>query len=117
EANHDERGIVWPRELAPYDVHLVALQANRPEVSWPAEELYRDLQAAGLAVLYDDRDDTPGVKFNDADLLGLPLRVTISPRTLEKEVLELKLRVQSDSTLVPLSRAIEEVTGALQGSP
>jgi prolyl-tRNA synthetase len=70
EANHDERGILWPRELAPYDVHLVALQADRPEVSQPAEELYRGLQAVGLAVLFDDRDETPGVKFNDADLLG-----------------------------------------------
>ncbi len=115
EANHDERGIVWPPALAPYDVHLVALQVDRSQVRQPAEELYERLQTSGLAVLYDDRDETPGVKFNDADLLGMPLRAIISPRTLEKGALELKRRPQTETTLVPLEQAVEEVNRALQG--
>ncbi|HEU4759809.1 MAG TPA: His/Gly/Thr/Pro-type tRNA ligase C-terminal domain-containing protein, partial [Dehalococcoidia bacterium] len=114
EANHDERGIVWPRELAPYDVHLVALQPDRPEVSQAAGELYERLQDAGLAVLYDDRDETPGVKFNDADLLGLPLRVTVSPRTLEKGSLELKARTAAEAALAPIEGGLEAVRRALQ---
>src|SRR3989304_4009574 len=84
EANHDERGIIWPAAIAPFQVHLVALQPEREDVRGAADELYAGLQADGLEVLYDDRDETPGVKFNDADLLGMPLRVTVSPRTLEK---------------------------------
>ena len=115
EANHDEAGIIWPRALAPYDVHLVGLQADRPQVQQAAEELYQRLQDSGLAVLYDDRDETPGVKFNDADLLGMPLRATISPRTLEKGALELKRRTQAETTLAPMERAVEEVSKALQG--
>ena len=115
EANHDERGIVWPRELAPYDVCLVALQVDRTDVWEAAEELYQRLQDAGVAVLYDDRDETPGVKFNDADLLGMPLRVTVSPRTLEEDAVELKRRTQAETALAPLQRAVEEVRRALHG--
>ncbi len=114
EANHDEAGIIWPRELAPYDVHLVALQADRPQVGEAAGELYQRLQDSGLAVLYDDRDETPGVKFNDADLLGMPLRATVSPRTLEKGSVELKRRTESEAAFVPLERAVEELKAALQ---
>ena len=114
EANHDERGIIWPRELAPYDVHLVALQSGRPQVQEAAEGLYERLQTSGLAVLFDDRNETPGVKFNDADLLGMPLRATVSPRTLEKDSLELKRRTGTETTLVPLERAVEETSRALQ---
>ena len=113
EANHDERGIVWPRELAPYDVCLVALQVDRTDVWEAAEELYQRLQDAGVAVLYDDRDETPGVKFNDADLLGMPLRVTVSPRTLAKGTVELKRRTQDRTALAPLQQAVEELRRAL----
>ncbi len=113
EANHDERGITWPRELAPYDVHLVALQPDRPEVRRAADALYERLQDGGLSVLYDDREETPGVKFNDVDLLGLPLRVTVSPRTLEKGSLELKGRTQAAAELAPLEGALEAVGRAL----
>jgi len=115
EANHDKAGIIWPRELAPYDVHLVALQADKPQVKEAAGELYERLQESGLGVLYDDRDETPGVKFNDADLLGMPLRATLSPRTLEKGSLEIKRRTEAEAVLAPLDRAVEEVNQALQG--
>ncbi len=115
EANHDERGIIWPAEIAPFQVHLVALQPEREDVRSAAEELYARLQASGLEVLYDDRDETPGVKFNDADLLGMPLRVTVSPRTLEKGSLELKRRLETESELVALKDAPSRIRGAISG--
>jgi prolyl-tRNA synthetase len=113
EANHDEAGIVWPRPLAPYDVHIVAIQPEKAEVRETAERLYDELSSAGIAALYDDRDETPGVKFNDADLLGMPLRVTVSPRNLEKGSLEVKGRTDGEAQLVPLDGAMESVRGAL----
>lgn len=105
EANHDDRGIIWPEELAPYRVHLVALNIDRDEVRAAAESLYGELDQAGLTVLYDDRPESAGVKFNDADLYGMPWRVTISPRTLEKGAVELKRRTEKDAELVPLADA------------
>jgi len=105
EAGHDEQGIIWPPQLAPYDTHLVALSMDRPDIVQACERLYEELQQAGISVLYDDRDESPGVKFNDADLLGMPLRLTVSPRTLEKESVEVKRRSEKESTLVPLSEA------------
>jgi prolyl-tRNA synthetase len=113
EANHDEQGIIWPPEIAPFQVHLVALQPERQEVREAAEELYRRLPSDGVSVLYDDRDETPGVKFNDADLLGMPLRVTVSPRNLEKGSLELKRRTDAESALVPLDGAVAEIKAAI----
>jgi prolyl-tRNA synthetase len=110
EANHDERGIVWPAEIAPFGVHLVALNPDRSEVRLAANLLYDELLLRGVEVLYDDREESPGVKFADADLLGMPLRVTVSPRTLEKESVELKRRTEKETTLVPVGEAIEKVT-------
>ena len=74
-----------------------------------AERLYEELRAAGFAVLYDDREETPGVKFNDADLLGIPFRVTVSPRTLQKDSVELKKRSEKESELVPLDGIVEKL--------
>jgi len=114
EANHDEKGIMWPPSVAPYQAHLVALNPDRPPVAEAAERLYADLQAAGVEVLYDDREESPGVKFNDADLLGMPLRVTISPRTLEKGSVELKRRREQESSLAALGEAVASIAGAVQ---
>ncbi len=114
EANHDEAGIVWPRSLAPYDVHMVAIQPDKPDVREVAERLYEELSDAGIPVLYDDRDETPGVKFNDADLLGMPLRVTVSPRNLEKGVVELKGRTAGESRTAPVGDAVGAVREALR---
>ena len=105
EANHNEQGIIWPLQLAPYDTHLVALSMDRPDVTQACERLYEELQQAGIPVLYDDRDESPGVKFNDADLLGMPLRLTVSPRTLASQSVEVKRRTEKESTLVPLGEA------------
>jgi len=117
EANHDEKGIMWPASLAPFDAHLVALSTDRPGVVEAADRLYADLQAAGIDVLYDDREESPGVKFNDADLLGMPLRVTVSPRTLEKAAVELKGRRETEPTLYPLERAAAEVRACITPPP
>jgi prolyl-tRNA synthetase len=93
EAHHDERGIAWPASIAPYDVHLVGLGLARDaDVAADADRLYDELRAAGLEVLYDDRDESPGVKFNDADLIGIPLRLTVSSRNHKAGVVELQRR-------------------------
>ena len=104
EQNHDVKGIVWPLPIAPYGIYLCPLYREGSKVVEVAERLYVELEAEGLEVLFDDRDESPGVKFNDADLLGLPTRVTISPRTLEKNSVEIKWRSEKESQLVPLER-------------
>jgi prolyl-tRNA synthetase len=103
ELNHDDRGIVWPVSVAPYHVYLCPLYKEGSPVAGVADKLYNDLENAGIEVLFDDREESPGVKFNDADLLGIPFRVTVSPRTLEKNGVELKKRSQKESEIVPLS--------------
>jgi prolyl-tRNA synthetase len=110
EANHDDKGIVWPRELAPFDLHIVAIQADKAGVGETAERLYEELASAGLRVLYDDRDETPGVKFNDADLLGTPLRVTVSPRNMEKGGVEVKGRTEAEARVVGLDAVAAELS-------
>jgi len=110
EASHDERGIIWPRELAPYDVHLVGLGFDKPGVRESAEQVYQQLVDAGLDVLYDDREEgSAGVKFNDADLLGMPVRVTVSPRSIENGGAEVKRRTVKDAQIVPLTDASSAV--------
>ncbi len=110
EQNHDDKGIIWPEPIAPYHIYLCPLYREGSRVAEVAENLYAQLEAEGLEVLFDDREESPGVKFNDADLLGIPFRVTISPRTLEKDSVELKRRSQKESELVPL----EKVAGRLK---
>lgn len=106
EEHNDEHGLILPITIAPYQVHLV----NLSKKSNAAEEIYVDLQAAGVEVLFDDRDDSPGVKFNDADLIGLPLRITVGDRGLKKGGVELKRRDTGNSELIPLS----DIVGAVQ---
>ena len=110
EQYHDDQGLIWPVSIAPYDAHLVLLRGkedNHPELA--AEKLYTDLQAAGIEVLFDDRDESPGVKFNDADLIGLPLRITVAPRSLQAGGCEFKRRDQAGRELVPLEQAVARV--------
>ena len=101
EQSHDERGIIWPLDIAPYLIHLITLGTN-PQVIETAEALYEDLQARGYETLYDDRDASAGVKFNDADLIGIPLRLTVSPRTLQAGGMEGKLRHEKEYQIVTL---------------
>ncbi len=110
---HDERGILWPKTVAPFQVHLVTVGLDRPEVVEQAEKLYVELQRSDIEVLYDDRDESAGVKFMDADLLGMPLRVTVSPRTLQQQCVELKPRRSEEARLAPIATAVEDIRAAL----
>jgi len=101
EAHHDEHGLVWPLAVAPYPIHLLALTSKgSPETQATAERLYAELTAAGLEPLYDDRLESPGVKFTDADLIGLPVRLTISERGVKAGGVELKRRDSQARELV-----------------
>jgi prolyl-tRNA synthetase len=102
EQSHDDRGIIWPLPIAPYHVYLCPLYREGSEVQNIAENLYAELEAEGLEVLFDNREESPGIKFNDADLLGMPIRITVSPRTLEKNSIEMKRRSEKETQLVPL---------------
>jgi prolyl-tRNA synthetase len=101
EACHDEKGIVWPMAIAPYHVHVLSLGVDK-EVLNSANKLYEDLKARGIEVLYDDRDDSPGVKLKDSDLIGIPIRIVISKRTLENNSVEFKLRSIAESEIVKI---------------
>jgi prolyl-tRNA synthetase len=105
EQNHDENGIIFPIPLAPFEVVILPLQMHEAEVVTASEKIYRELSKSGLDVLLDDRDLRAGVKFNDADLLGTPVRVTVGMRNLKKGHVEMKLRSEKESSQVPLQDA------------
>jgi prolyl-tRNA synthetase len=105
ERHHDGDGLIWPETVAPYRVHLVRLPGGE-EI---AERVYTDLHAAGIDVLFDDRDDRAGVKFKDADLMGLPIRVTLGERALKSGGAEVKFRNSGESRIVPLSDLVDTV--------
>ena len=110
ETSNDEDGIVWPITIAPHQVYLVSLATRRtPEVTQAAEQIYGQLLEAGIEILYDDRDERAGVKFNDADLLGIPIRLTVGARGLKNGVAELKLRRSDESREVPLDAIVDQV--------
>jgi prolyl-tRNA synthetase len=109
EQSHDDKGIIWPLSVAPYQVYFCPLSLDKPEVLPTAEKIYQELQKEGIEVLFDDRDDSPGVKFNDADLLGIPLRLTLSPRTLQSQSVEAKWRTEKEARLLPLENLADEV--------
>ena len=114
EQNHDEKGIAFPATIAPYQVHLVGLNLADEQVAEEAERLYQELQDQGIEVLFDDRtEQTAGVKLNDVDLLGLPVRLVVSPRNMKAGVVEFKQRLDETSSLVPTG----EVVAALQALP
>ena len=106
EAHPDEQGICFPISVAPYHVHCVAMTQRAPEVAEIAERLSHEAWAQGIEILLDDRDATPGVKFNDADLIGLPLRVTIGPRSLKAGGVELKYRTQEETRIIPIDEMV-----------
>jgi len=113
EVHNDDFGLIWPISVAPYHVHLVALGPEASEARAVADQLHEDLVTAGIEVLYDDRDRSPGIKFNDADLIGLPLRITVARRGLAKGAVEFKLRREKERDFVPLSEAIPEIRSRL----
>ena len=113
EQNHDDAGIIWPPAVAPYDVHIVVIGFDKADVAASVAETEAALQAAGLSVLTDDRDERPGVKFNDADLLGMPVRLTMSPRNLKAGVVEVKARTAEAAETVPAEEVVERVRALL----
>jgi len=114
EQNHDERGIIFPIPLAPFEVIILPLQVHESLVMEKAEEIYKALSANHVDVLIDDRDERAGVKFNDADLLGIPVRVTVGLRGVKKGEIEIKLRSRTDMTSVSFDRAPAFIRGAVK---
>ena len=106
ETHHDENGLVWPMSIAPYEVILTVVKVDHEESMGCAERLYDELRAAGVDVLLDDRDGRPGVKFADAELIGIPLRVTIGPRGLENSIVELTARADGERHDVPVDDVV-----------
>jgi len=109
EQSHDDKGIIWPLSVAPYQVYLCPLHVDNPELASTAEDMYQKLEEKGIEVLFDDRDESPGVKFNDADLLGIPLRLTLSPRTLKNHGMEMKWRREKQAQILPLAGLAAEI--------
>jgi prolyl-tRNA synthetase len=108
EASHDEKGIIWPKNVAPFQVHLISLGAKENLIS-SAGDLYNKLKMEGFEVLYDDRDERAGKKFNDADLIGIPVRLVISERTLEEGQVEWKERSSADAKMVKITSLIDDL--------
>lgn len=104
----DDKGLVWPAAIAPYRVHMVPLKYEEEETRRVSDEIYTQLNDLGIDVLLDDRDARAGVKFNDADLIGIPLRITIGPKALKQNCVELKLRTESESNLIPIDECPEK---------
>jgi len=109
EQNHDKDGIIFPIPIAPYEVVILPLQMNEKDVVDTSERLYKELADNGLDVLLDDRDMRAGFKFKDADLLGTPLRITIGTRNLKNDQVEMKLRAEGESSLVPIGDSISTI--------
>ncbi|TFG67317.1 MAG: hypothetical protein E4H27_09150 [Anaerolineales bacterium] len=107
EIHNDEYGLMWPVTVAPYHVHLITLGPPDGASRAAADALFAQMTKAGVQVLYDDRNRSPGIKFNDADLIGIPLRVTIAKRGLEQGQAELKQRDQKEREWVPLEDIVE----------
>jgi len=109
EQRHDADGIIWPWSIAPFHVHLLSVNAKDPVQTGVAEELYEELGAAGVEVLYDDRDERPGVKFKDADLIGLPIRVTVGNAFVKEGLVEVRSRRDRTDRRVPKREAVVSV--------
>jgi prolyl-tRNA synthetase len=108
EEHHDENGLVWPVWVAPYHVHIVAAEADER-----AEGLYERLVSAGVEVLYDDRRESLGAKFKDADLIGVPVRLTLTPRSLQRGGVEIKARSDSAGYIVSIEEVVTAVSNEI----
>jgi prolyl-tRNA synthetase len=106
ETCHDENGIIWPVNVAPYTVELIPLNVTDSEVMGIANRIYSELTAAGVDVLMDDRDQRPGFKFKDADLIGLPLRITVGGKGLADGITEVKWRSETESSRVAIADTV-----------
>jgi prolyl-tRNA synthetase len=109
EVNHDEHGIIWPISVAPYEVVISVVRPDDPATAGAADRIYQELGSRGVDVLIDDRDERPGVKFADAELIGIPFRVVVGPRGLEAGTVELVERRELDKREIGLEGIIEEL--------
>ncbi len=114
EKYYDDNGIIWPKAIAPYTVHMVPVKLDDPEHEKVAEQIYDDLWASGIDTIFDDRDERAGVKFNDADLVGMPIRITIGARSLAEGLVELKARSEAEVHKVPVSEVVAAVKKMLE---
>jgi prolyl-tRNA synthetase len=106
ETCFDEQGIIWPLSVAPYSVEIIPLNVTDAEVMRVSTRIYDELTSAGIDVLMDDRDQRPGFKFKDADLIGIPLRVTVGGKGLAEGIAEIKWRTEAEPRKVPLADAV-----------
>ncbi len=116
EAHHDEHGPIWPLSIAPWEVHICCLRPDNPEIKEAADKLYEELQKQGIEVIYDDRNVSAGVMFSDADLLGVPIRVIISPRNMKDNCLEITTRDRKISMKVAFDKAIGEIKALIDNA-
>jgi len=109
ETHHDEKGLTFPKSVAPFDIYLMQVPGKEMDTRSKAEEIYKALQTASISVLFDDRDERAGVKFNDADLIGCPIRITVGEKNLKEGMVELKPRKEKVNTLVRIENLVEEI--------
>jgi len=117
EQHHDDYGIIWPVSVAPFQLHIVSIGTNKPAVVKAADELYERMSDAGYEVLYDDRDESAGVKFNDADLIGVPVRLTVSTKTISQESIEVKARWEKQRRMVSHEELENAIDALLADDP
>ena len=111
ESYHDDKGLIFPKSAAPFDVYLMHVPGKEMDTHAKADDLYQSLENAGISVLFDDRDERAGVKFNDADLIGCPVRVTVGEKNLKDGMVELKPRKDAQNQLIRVERLLEEIKG------
>jgi prolyl-tRNA synthetase len=116
ETHHDDKGLTFPKSTAPFDVYLMHIAGKQMNTLAKAEEIYNDLQNAGITVLFDDRDERAGVKFNDADLIGCPIRVTVGEKALQNGMVELKNRITSEIQHVELDDLVSIIRNSESAS-
>src|SRR5688572_17097913 len=114
ETNHDAKGLTLPHPAAPFDVYLMQIPGKELDTRAKAEEIYNTLQSAGISVLFDDRDERAGVKFNDADLIGCPIRITVGEKSLKEGMVELKPRNLQNNRLISIEKIVEEIESFLK---
>ena len=116
EKNYDEKGIIWPHEIAPFDVEILPLNVSESdtEILTLVDQYYRDLTSRNIDVLVDDRNESPGRKFNDADLIGIPIRIVLGKRNLAEGKVEIKLRKTNEVLLIHKDEALEKIKELLK---
>jgi prolyl-tRNA synthetase len=109
ETNRDDKGLIWPLAVAPFPAHVIGLFGKDDTVRTSCDALVTELESAGIEVLYDDREESAGVKFADADLIGIPFRLTVSARTLKENAVELKGRTEEKGVMIPRGEIVAKV--------